>query len=440
MRWLRRLRHWLSRRRQADADENLLSRLALRSATTLRASLGIDETFYRFTAGLSVGDPRGYYLYGVLDEAVKACTACIRLEELLSDEDEDDAPSGVDPDEAARLERLVTESVADEQSLWLRKLSEHLVDLICFTETNEQEQYRGFLAAAQLAAYLRLQQDFRDFHACESENVNSTIGLCIQRLHPLVAQQRPWYLNERLNLEAEVRLGTPVFAPFRPRYKQALQLATQGEKVQLGVSYENSYSRNSRSLHANVGGVRYDVARDDLRRNATHIQLLAAQVVVRAYELTGHEPTDLAETLVNVLGGDLTDAGDLLRARHVRDHEVGDLVLAYGDLAEILERAESEFGYASYKVRYLSRPPIPEILEDWFPAEYVQRIARKRGARDFYRGNLERSDRWRSELELLMSMTDDQLYESMRRFFTEMANHGMLDELLRQSRAPCGND
>ncbi len=422
-------------RRQASADSDVFgSRLPLRAATDLRSKLAIDETFYRFTSGFGVGNPRDYYLYGVLDEVVKAATAAIRWEEILSDEDETEDIAGEDSDEMIRLERLVTESVADEQALWQRKLSEHLVDLICFTQTNDEEQYRGYLAAAQLSAYLRLQQDFRDFHASKSANVDKTIGLCIDVLRPIAAKTRPWYLHERLDLESELRLSSQVFAPFRPRYKQALPLANQAERVQLGVSYDRSYSRNSRSLHANVGGVRYDLTRGDLRRNSEHVCLIAAQLVVRAYELTGEEPTDVSESLVKVLGGDLTDADQLLTARHVRDHEIGDLVLAYGDLAEVVDVAESEFGYRSYKVKYLSKPPIPDISEDWFPAEYVQRIVRKRSARDFYRGNLERSGRWEAELKQLMSMTDDQLYESMRRFFTAMAHHGLLEEMLRGSR------
>ena len=47
-------------------------------------------------------------------------------------------------------------------------------------------------------------------------------------------------------------------------------------------------------------------------------------------------------------------------------------MLAYGDWAEVLDTADSEFGYRSYRVLYLDGSPMPDISEDWFPAQNIR--------------------------------------------------------------------
>jgi hypothetical protein len=168
-----------------------------------------------------------------------------------------------------------------------------------------------------------------------------------------------------------------VFSSIRARYKHALEHATQGERIILGVSYEGSYSRNSRSLHAKVGGVRHRVTRQDLRGNAAHVGILAAHVLSRAYELSGAEATEIAAVLTDVLGGDKTDAPTLLRQKYPKDYQAGDFVVVADDLAEVLESSESKYGYTSFHARYVSRPPIEEIDTDWFPADRILRIVRQ---------------------------------------------------------------
>lgn len=60
-----------------------------------------------------------------------------------------------------------------------------------------------------------------------------------------------------------------------------------------------------------------------------------------------------------------------------RGFDVGDFVIAYGHLAEILEIKESEYGNRSYYVRFLAEKMLPEVEEDWFLARYVQRLYTK---------------------------------------------------------------
>jgi hypothetical protein len=60
---------------------------------------------------------------------------------------------------------------------------------------------------------------------------------------------------------------------------------------------------------------------------------------------------------------------------------VGDFVLAHGDLAEVIAVAESFFGYVSYEVLYLVGSPMPDISQDWFPAQNTRVLFSRRELR-----------------------------------------------------------
>lgn len=61
---------------------------------------------------------------------------------------------------------------------------------------------------------------------------------------------------------------------------------------------------------------------------------------------------------------------------------IGDFVSVFGDLCEVVGSAKSKFGYKSFKVRYLSPPPIAEQKEDWFPAINVKKQIDVKDLRD----------------------------------------------------------
>ncbi len=55
--------------------------------------------------------------------------------------------------------------------------------------------------------------------------------------------------------------------------------------------------------------------------------------------------------------------------------ELGDFVWANGDICEVIEIRRSELGYVRYLLRYIERPPIPEITEDWFAGFEIRLVA-----------------------------------------------------------------
>lgn len=71
----------------------------------------------------------------------------------------------------------------------------------------------------------------------------------------------------------------------------------------------------------------------------------------------------------------------LSEATTVGTARVGDFVLAHGDLAEVIAVAESPFGYVSYEVLYLVGSPMPDISQDWFPAQNTRVLFSRRELR-----------------------------------------------------------
>jgi hypothetical protein len=99
-----------------------------------------------------------------------------------------------------------------------------------------------------------------------------------------------------------------------------------------------------------------------------------------------------------------TDARKLLRSVYGKELEVGDIVFAYGkDLCIVVDKSKSEYGYTSYKVRYLSPPLLSEVPEDWFPARYVHLVWPKKGLRDLV---LQACESQGLPTETVRSMTD----------------------------------
>ena len=59
----------------------------------------------------------------------------------------------------------------------------------------------------------------------------------------------------------------------------------------------------------------------------------------------------------------------------------GDFVVVQDTLAEVVGVRRSPFGYKSYRVRFLERPPLPSITEDWYPAAQIRVLLRSQNFR-----------------------------------------------------------
>lgn len=168
-RWLRRIRN----RSGLDPDQIVFFVSApLQAADALTQELPIVESGFSFVSGISHADPRAYCFYGVCDEVMRAATAGLRWQEMMSGP----PPKPSKDPRGKRIARVVEESVTDEQDLWTRKLLEHLVTTICFSQYNRQELYRGYLAATALQEHLFLDQDFEISMIARISTIGNPLG------------------------------------------------------------------------------------------------------------------------------------------------------------------------------------------------------------------------------------------------------------------------
>jgi hypothetical protein len=349
--------------------------LLIDGGVELRNSLPVDEVGFLRVVGRSHHDARAYYMYSVADELMAASAAVFRWLELLEKMEEPGATS----------DRFWTESIADEQSFRIRKLVEILTDLINFRQTNEQPYYRHMLLLKDLRAARSTQRDLLQFYACPNENIASQVRRLAEDSAAVEAAgdidlADCWYLPRKTPMSAAALATVSpgrVFSSARDRLKTALKQASADEKLALGISYDRLYARVSGDIHFTPAG-KLDVDVEAVSVATDQCGILGLQVLVAVQRLLGEAPGERNQAVRRLLDNnpypsELSDA--MTRGTAC----VGDFVLAYGDLAEVLDTAESEFGYRSYKVFYLDESPMPDITADWFPAQNVRVLFTRKG-------------------------------------------------------------
>ncbi len=406
-------------------------RTPLQVAITLRKALPVSEVSYRHLYVTSHSDPQARFLYEAVDEISKAAIAIYRWKDLL--DAPDDQLEGEGRDE--NLTRIVLESTIDEQAMWTRKLSEVLVNLICFKEINGQPYYRLFLALAQLDAFLGIYEDWQEFYDCDNENLK----VSIRDLRSIIDQEssqldwsRVWFVDKPITPQTELKAGR-LFTSFRYRFRKAMKQATPEEKWLLGVSYERVYSGSSRAIHAVTGSPKPPIDIDAVDVRLGHVGLLAIHAGLRTHELRGIPLGKSAQQFKSIVDEGTTAAQMMQQLKHP-SFKPGDLVLAVGDLALVLEERVSQYGYQSCRVRFLAKPPLPEAPEENFPAAYVQLLFPREQVRPYFEKGLVELPGGGQALELIRSTPDDKLFEAIQKTLIELANQGLLPAMLQQSQ------
>jgi hypothetical protein len=416
--------------KQNDSKEmrSFLSGVTLRGAVTLQKALGINDETFRMVSGHALQDSRAFYLYGVLDEVLKAATAMLRWDGFLQNTEENEKE---DKELADHITRVVQEAVQDEQHLWSRKLSELLCDLILFDATNSDEHFRLFLSCEHLDAYLGLQRDFQEFFGCKNLNAAMSIDSClniVKQCGKSIDLENVWFLNHSIDWNKISKPGR-LFRSSRIRYKLALQKSSPDQKLTLRISYEHGYSVPSRSIHANIGGPLVKTTLKDIEIAFSHVAMSCILVILQVHKLTGVELLGDA-LLMNKVFEAGTDARNIVESIYGKDLEIGDLVFAYGkDLCIVTDKEKSEYGYSSYRVRYLSPAPLPEVPEDWFPARYVHLVVPRKSLREQLLKIFTEQNLPSVAIERLHQMTEKDLLDQMAATALKAFNEGAFDHL-----------
>lgn len=339
--------------------------LCVCGAKEIRDRLKVDESFYCHVAPSAHTRGRDHYLYAVLDEVERTGIALMQLKEHV---EEDIGTSPTSDQEGQRVQRNALTAIRDEQFLWIRKLTELLIDLINFSRTNTHEYFKHYLVCKALDDYRKLQSDFKDYHGCENANARSSIELftsIVSSLETKVQRQKCWYLQFS-------KTGTSrKLSSFKARFDSALGLASIAERTVLGLSYESAYSRVSRGVHPDIGRPDNRASIENLKVGMGNIGMLVMHTLIRCRRLLGIRTAKGLVAQVAKISASNRHPTELYARIANPKISKGDLVIVYGDLGEVMRSVKSKFGYKSYLIRYLSRPPIQEIDMDWFPAKYL---------------------------------------------------------------------
>lgn len=216
---------------------------------------------------------------------------------------------------------------------------------------------------------------------------------------------------------------------------EALPYATDDEKIVLGSSYNEFFGDFSASAHASAGRPINERRQkfNTIKRNISFISLLAQHIISRANGLINFDdPNDHIQRMAKE---GVSDASKLmLRFRKI--FNPGDLVLAMGDLCEIMECKQSRYGYTSCRIKFLTRPPLPETPDDWLPVAFVAMVLPKSKVRQFLFKNKDNPDmpqELKDILGLMEKESDDKLMEYAKGATIKLYQDGILISMLLHS-------
>src|SRR6266404_4020207 len=232
---------------EISVPESELLGLLIRGADELRTGLRINESSFSFMSRAHNARGRDHYIYAVLDEIEQVAMA-LTLSQDSFDERPDD---GANDEVGKRLLRNTFATVEREQALHIRRLTEILVDLINFSQTNANAYYDHYLLYKELAEHRARQDDFDRYFGCKNLNTQSSIDLAkrsIAEAERGLNLTSCWYLqgaNPKTNGDAKIE-------SFQQRFDKAICLASKAERFVLGFYYGRAYREPSHSIHLNI--------------------------------------------------------------------------------------------------------------------------------------------------------------------------------------------
>ncbi|MDX6406603.1 MAG: hypothetical protein QOH70_4058 [Blastocatellia bacterium] len=355
-----------SKKNRKEFSEGDLTDWLISGADEIRKKLALTETDFRFLGRAHNSRGRRHYIYAILDEVEQVAFALKLSRESLSE-----APTDIPDDELGRrLIRNTFSVVQREQALHIRRLTEILVDLINFSQTNSDPYYDHYLLYEELVEHQHRRYDFKRYFDCDNLNTQASIDLTIRSLtygETRLQLNRCWYLSGTNPKPG----GKAKLETFMNRFDKALPLAAKAERLMLGFYYGRAYREPSVSIHLNVGNLPSPKSFEGLLFGRNQIWLLAVQCLDRCRRL-------MRIRTRKGIGAQLTRAMRSAVPKEFYDQYTqprivkGDFVSVFDSLCEVVSSTRSSFGYKSFKLRYLSRPPL-EHKQDCYPAINVKK-------------------------------------------------------------------
>lgn len=381
-----------TRPRKPISKDDYVRRIEMFTTNAIRATGDfrkyLDSSSIDSNNGMGVAfapSARDFVISGMLSEAEKAAISSMQTSSFILDSREAEKKSTKEDkknaekiaEEAPWIEPAIYQSRIDEMTLWERKLTEILVDLIGFRHVLKDEYYRHYALLRERERLVRMASDFRQYHDCENLNMQYQIDELSRRIDEVTSKLDPtkcWYVKStRASSSARYEV-----ADYRMRLNKVLKWMSPNQKVMVGFTY-GSYSVQSGNLHPGTAKIKdEEPTMKALDNHFMRVTMLVNEVVFAAMDakkihnakgwLAGFAKANKSNKYPSTILAKMTRPGV----------EVGDFVIAYGDLAEVTKIKKSPYGYQGFRVKYLEKPPIPAIPEDEMPARYVKLLYKRK--------------------------------------------------------------
>jgi len=334
----------------------------------IRSKLSINESNFKSKVAYGHDSCRDYFIYRALDEVQKSATRLIQWKEFFS------SKGALQEHEAAeQMFRMTLQGVYDEITLRVRKLTELIAEVILFSYTNEEIYYKDYLYFSEMIAYLNDQSDREEFYAYRSNNADDYIGelrLMIKGLEKDMDPLKRWYLKKAFPID---KIAEPRLSGFRDKYRIILSYKKSDEITLLGKSYRHAYGEST-YVHFS-----HDEHSCVFNENACLLEVDKVCILI----------VNILKKLNDLLGGvlevedlDLRNLSDEVGQKAYFEWTTskakpGDYVAIGQDLGVVLEENRSKYGFFSYKIKYLSEPPLPHIVEDYFAVFEIFRLGNR---------------------------------------------------------------
>lgn len=275
--------------------------------------------------------------------------------------------------------------IITEQAVWVRRLSEVLITLICYQKSNEDIYFYHRLLVEDLDRALYRAFEQREFFGLENSKIlQHDITMLHQRIRDAEKQagfdpDKCWYLHQviRLGDKPVERLKPGVMSSILKQARLALSCGTDTERRTLGYSYGVGISEPSELLHFTpLPTVEHDT--NQFIFGAARLGLLSCAILARAQEVLRLYP----DTPITRSALEWLRQGDGGKSPFSGVGDKGDFVVFFSHekepfLAEITDIADSLYGNSSYKIKFLAEKPLPNLDEDWVMANRFSLFRRK---------------------------------------------------------------
>ena len=340
------------------------------TSNRIRKKLSINELNFKNIVSHGHANSRDYFAYRVLDEVQKAATRLIQWKDFFLD-----AGKCQEHESAEQILRVTLQGVYDEVNLRARKLTELTAQLILFSYTNEQMYYKDYLCFSEMITYINDQSDREEFYAYKSKNAEDSIDDLKSIIRELEKKgldpSKRWYLKESISVDKIIR---PRYSDFRDRYRKILAYKKADEITLIGKSYRHAYGESD-FIHFSHDEHTCIFNEESILLKIDKASILIISILTRLNILLG-----------GMLGNedqDLLSLSDEISKKAYLEWstskaKVGDYVAIGQDIGVVLEENKSKCGFFSYKIKYLSEPPLPHIREDSFAVFEIFRLGSKK--------------------------------------------------------------